>query len=281
MENENRIGVMERLRAAGVWGEATEFKETTRQRLRSEGKSRADAKALAWSAMVEKFLPQADEEEDAGEQEAFPPSANHSASQPSETVVANVAAFPLVQSPEIDEAILEKFEGGSHSLVRDVLWVYERLEDRRAKPEDAPSLGAWSLLIWARGARNRFFEQLLPKALAKQSEAGDATGQFADDPDLGDLKKMLDDLTAGWEASLAKDVPGTVLRDVRSELGSWQERFPMELPADACKSLERRMAGLAGRCVKAALSKPEQFRVACSELSDVIEKAEETAGTVA
>jgi hypothetical protein len=58
-------------------------------------------------------------------------------------------------------------------LTRDTLWAYENLLNRRVKPEDAPSLGAWSLLIWARQYRNRFFEQLLPKAMSAKGDVGE------------------------------------------------------------------------------------------------------------
>ena len=59
-----------------------------------------------------------------------------------------------------------------YDFARDVAWVYEHLADRNVKPQDAPTAGAWSLLTWARRYKNRFFEQVLPKAmLNKPSEA--------------------------------------------------------------------------------------------------------------
>ena len=68
-------------------------------------------------------------------------------------------------------------EGGEADLIRDILWAYRGLDWRNARVQDAPSAGAWSLLKWAREYRNRFFEQMLPKALAakeREKDGGEA-----------------------------------------------------------------------------------------------------------
>ncbi|MFH1184671.1 MAG: hypothetical protein V1755_06485 [Chloroflexota bacterium] len=63
-------------------------------------------------------------------------------------------------------------------LVRDIMWAYRGLDWRNARVQDAPSAGAWSLLKWAREYRNRFFEQMLPKALAaREREKGEGEGE--------------------------------------------------------------------------------------------------------
>jgi hypothetical protein len=67
---------------------------------------------------------------------------------------------------------LEKEETGP-DLIRDILWVYDNFDKRNAKKGDAPGGGAWSLLGWSRQYKNRFFEQLLPKALAAREAAGE------------------------------------------------------------------------------------------------------------
>jgi hypothetical protein len=59
--------------------------------------------------------------------------------------------------------------------IRDVFWYYDRLDDPGVQPADAPSLGAWHLLGWAREHRDRFYTSLLPRALlaqAKESHPG-------------------------------------------------------------------------------------------------------------
>ena len=78
------------------------------------------------------------------------------------------AQQPRGVEPDIDVDALWDRIGDDRQppdLIRDVLWTYGALENRQAKPDDAPSLGAWSLLCWARQYRNRFFEKILPKAM--------------------------------------------------------------------------------------------------------------------
>ena len=61
-------------------------------------------------------------------------------------------------------------------MTGDILWTYENLANTKAVPEDAPRMGAWSLLQWARKYQNHFFERLLPKAL-QYREREEATGK--------------------------------------------------------------------------------------------------------
>ena len=47
--------VMTLLRRAGLWGEAEEYREEVRQRLRAEGKTKQEAVAAAWREMEGKY----------------------------------------------------------------------------------------------------------------------------------------------------------------------------------------------------------------------------------
>ena len=53
----DKLELMERLRAAGLWDQAEAYREEVRKRLKSEGKGRAEAVEQAWSEMAELFLP--------------------------------------------------------------------------------------------------------------------------------------------------------------------------------------------------------------------------------
>lgn len=106
------------------------------------------------------------------------------------------AAFPPLEEktpePEVDDVEFDKLTVDSQpDLARDVLWAYDNLELKSTKPEDAPSVGAWSLLKWAREYRNRFFEQLVPKAMAAKAKESDTGPIENTDPDLESVKKLL------------------------------------------------------------------------------------------
>ena len=79
---------------------------------------------------------------------------------------------PSTKAAEVDiDALLDRIGDQQRpDLVRDVLWAHENLSNRRVKPIDAPGVGAWAMLEWARQYRNRFFEQVLPKAMAAHSQ---------------------------------------------------------------------------------------------------------------
>jgi hypothetical protein len=155
---ESRIGLTERLRREGRWEEAAKFKDVAIRDLRAKGIRKAEASEHAWEAMANAFPPLAntgDGPPEAMAGEPLPPQ------QPGGT------------APDIDvEALLDRLDNDRQppDLIRDTLWAYENLENRWTKPEDAPSLGAWSLLLWARQYRNRFFEQVLPRAMMNKPE---------------------------------------------------------------------------------------------------------------
>lgn len=146
---ESKIDLTDRLRREGRWAEASRFKDTALTDFRSKGMKKAEATEAAWDAM----------------EEAFPPLSPVEPPKVSQGVES--LTVPAVPEEEAGiDSLLERTGNNDADLPRDVLWAYDHLENRRVKPHDAPSLGAWSLLKWARDYRSRFFEQLLPKALA-------------------------------------------------------------------------------------------------------------------
>jgi hypothetical protein len=55
--NESKIGLTERLRREGRWGEASKFKDEALKELRSKGMKRDEASEAAWEAMEQAFPP--------------------------------------------------------------------------------------------------------------------------------------------------------------------------------------------------------------------------------
>jgi hypothetical protein len=54
--------------------------------------------------------------------------------------------------------------------IRDVFWCYKSLDDPGVQPADAPSLGTWHLLVWARENRDHLYAKLLPRALVAHAK---------------------------------------------------------------------------------------------------------------
>jgi hypothetical protein len=157
--------------------------------------------------------------------EAFPPL---------EAVGEPASALPDGPTADID-AMLDG--GGDHlspDLTRAILWAYRNLENRKAKPQDAPGLGAWSLLTWARGSRNRFFEQLLPKAL---------TAHDGDDEERKNIREEQKSI-AEIQCILERFRPYTAEEaraKVENHVDDWTARFSVALSPEARTCLADRM----------------------------------------
>jgi hypothetical protein len=174
---ESRIEVTDRLRREGRWGEASVFRDDERRRLRTEGTPKTEAIDAAWQAMIDRFPP----------------------------IPAEPVQLPLDETDlSVDYAVLAERLGDSRpDLTRDSLWVYEHLENKQIQVSDAPSLGAWSLLKWARESRNRFFEQLIPKAIAaKQKQADDQEFSRKEQVSIEEVEDMLEEFNATFYAGL-------------------------------------------------------------------------------
>ena len=160
--NESKIDVTDRLRREGRWAEASKFKDAVVKELRAQGMKKIEAVEEAWRRMAEQF----------------PSLKPDSDPRPGPGVDGGHPTGPQGEPPGDggdDEGVLldPAEERESPDLVRDTLWAYENLENRQAKPDQAPGPGAWSLLRWAREYRSRFFEVFLPKALAAKGRKED------------------------------------------------------------------------------------------------------------
>jgi hypothetical protein len=214
----DKLEVMQRLRDDGRWPEAEAFKNTTIKDLKAKGVKNAVDEA--WAAMVAAFPPVQSNQFPLTEEWAGMP--DQDKAQPSESI------------PEVDALWSSGDDPSSPNLVRDVLWAYANLENRKARPDSAPGRGAWSLLCWARNARNRFFEQLLPKALdARNHEPEEQQMIREEEIKIAEIEKMLEDMRPY--------TPQEAKEKVESFLDGWTARFAVTLLPEARKTLGDRM----------------------------------------
>ena len=205
---ESKIEITERLRREGRWSEASLFKDTELRKLRSGGVTKADAGDEAWRRMAEKFPPMDNSgDTNGGLFDELPDAAAGEPSPP---------PSPKGADTDIDvDALLERIGDNRQpaDLVRDTLWTYENLENRRARPQDAPSLGAWALLAWARQYRNRFFEQVLPKAMMNRPIEDEENLRKAERRSIEEINGVLQQFNDKMEADLRRDLLADVPRD--------------------------------------------------------------------
>jgi hypothetical protein len=121
------------------------------------------------------------------------------------------------------------------NLSRDVLWVYENLARSDMHAEDAPSLGAWSLLDWARKHRDQFYEKMLPKAMAAKEKQSNEQ-QTVEDPGIEDLDKMIEAAVVAWEHEAVADMDATIKKTVKAYMEDWERKYRLDLAPDARES---------------------------------------------
>jgi len=242
---ESRAAATNRLYREGRWEEASTYRDSVRRELRSQKVPRAEANDQAWAAMIEKFPPLA---------------------VPVQEHVA--VADPSIEDEAIDfAALLERTKGIPPDLDRDALWAYEQLDVITATPDAAPSLGAWGLLKWARGNRNRFFEQVLPKvAASKKKRDEERKRSFVDDDDvvedrgIEELSKMIRKHLLRHAELFIANSPKFIEHEVRSTLNGWLQRMGITPAADEMTDLIRDLIAMTGRCVEAALARPGEYK---------------------
>jgi hypothetical protein len=201
---ESKITATDRLRKEGRWEEASLWRDDMRKQLRAEGHTKAKANEASWQAMTE----------------AFPPLPT-SPDEPSDTV-------ELLELDNYDS---------QPDMSRDILWVYENLARKGVAAEDAPGLGAWGLLQWARKFSNRFFEQVLPKARAVEKEAEEDINRKEDEEQIADIRERITEMHLEWEQEAVAGMDETLRKTVTSRMKGWQEQFHLDLAADAREGL--------------------------------------------
>jgi hypothetical protein len=152
----------------GRWDEVLRFKRDVTRELKASGVPDGMARYKAWEETARMFPPLAESRPIAEENGVVV-----------ETPVQPVVRIQSGPAPPAD-------------LPADIRWVYAHLDDKKTQMKDAPSKGAWSLLVWARNYQSRFFEHLLPKALAKSPE--DEEGVRRERASLAEIESLLDKL---------------------------------------------------------------------------------------
>jgi hypothetical protein len=156
---ESKVVLSNRLRKEGRWNEATLFKDEVTKELRATKMKPAEVKEKAWEEMARAFQPL--------------PKPDPAAAVEPEPEAAAVEedgdnSGGAASEGEAVETLLERL--APVDLFADIRWVYSQLGNMAMCREKSPSTGAWNMLEWARKYQSRFFEQLLPKALAKGPE---------------------------------------------------------------------------------------------------------------
>ena len=226
---ESKIVATERLRRDGRWEEASMYRDEVRQQLRGKGRTKKDANEEAWQAMSEKYPPLPKEE------------------QPGSYQYGGMELLDI--SPDDYDC--------ESDLVRDTLWVYEHLQTSNATAEQAPSLGAWSLLLWAREYRNRFFEQVLPKAMVAKKKVEEYKQDVLDDPGIEELEKMLEDFNQHWRENAVANTDDTIKENVRKSFEDWKRQYQIDLEPDAIKFWYIEMVKLLDKTVDALAVKTD------------------------
>jgi hypothetical protein len=221
---------------------ASKFKDTALADFRANGMKRNEAAEAAWEAMAKAYPPLADDTPQSS------PTATAEHPTPKRPIEAD-------DGPEID-ILLERIEAGQASdLVRDTLWTYENLANHRIKASDAPSCGAWALLNWAREYRNRFFEQVLPKAMLKTPPENE-TNAREEEIRIEEMEKVLRKMKEGAEAetiaNLQKDTSSTIRTKVHELTTDWENCFHVPLTDDARQCLKSHFGRFAQTCMNAA-----------------------------
>lgn len=252
--SESKIELTERLRREGRWSEASKFKDTVIKECRARGVKKAEAAEHAWEEMARAFppLPAAQPPSEPAAEVPTPepsgsptPAADHCGQSG-----PGALGFPPAAEEDFDVDALLQRSGDRQppDLARDTLWAYQHLANRKAKPLDAPSPGAWSLLQWAKQYRNRFFEQILPKAMAAYT-SDDEQDQRRERKSIDEITSILGRMEEQWAEELVANVPETVRAKVRSILEDWARRSALMISSEAKADLEAHISRLVQDCL--------------------------------
>jgi len=224
--NESKIDLTHRLQREGRWPEASKFKDDRIASHRSEGTSRKDSQLAAWEEMEQKYPPIA---------------------EPSE----------LLDPQDIPA---DSWEDSGVDFAGDAMWVYSKLACAHILPEDAPSAGAWSLLQWAKGHKDRFYEQTMPKAIAtrKKREAEELVDDSYVD-NMENIKMSLHATHVNMEERLIANTSETIKQRVKSSGADWQRRFGLNIPREPMESWERQMIHVVDDVTQVAAKTPAAF----------------------
>lgn len=107
---------------------------------------------------------------------------------------------------EVSDKVIADIQAGEMDMQRDAKWVYHMIGVRGVTRDQAPSPGAWNMLIYAREHKDKFFQILLPK-LCKDvdGESSEMERQKEHSRDIGKMQQILEGIVKdSAEESLAK-----------------------------------------------------------------------------
>jgi hypothetical protein len=229
---ESKITLTHRLQREGNWDKASLFKDDCISRLRAEGKPRKEAQQAAWEEMEQRFPP-----------------------PPSESEPVALENIPSEWADSSSSSAVDFFS--------DAMWVYSSLGLSKVQPGDAPSAGAWSLLRWAKRHEDRFFEQILPKVVAKSAKTVSCAEEepaAKEEQSISELEKLLSGNHLQWEQKAVADTAQAVKDKVADGFTDWQRKFGLKIPHEACESWRLQMVSLSDDLIHAALKYPDEYR---------------------
>jgi hypothetical protein len=151
-----RLAAPHQLRRARVLDDAIQMRNALMAEFEAAGMTKKEGMSRCWGHILAKFLPEGTEDLEGG-------------------------LFDEESTP---------------NLVRDILWAYDHLDNIHAMRSQSPSAGAWSLMKWARQYRNRFFEHMMPKALAAKKLEQPGQEKLEEiDPTIDEIDRLLKQVT--------------------------------------------------------------------------------------
>ena len=163
-------------------------REQFRAALREQGMRRKEAADQAWrQALAE-----------------FPPLASDPGSEPG-SVEAEDGEEPA-DDAGLEEA-LAQFNASENEaeLESDAMWVYTHLSARNLSPADAPSPGAWSMLLVARKDKRWFLKDVLPKLRRKREDEEEKSSRRAEKKSIAEGQALLRGMLRRADEELAKN----------------------------------------------------------------------------
>lgn len=210
---ESKSDVMHQLQAQGLWDEASVYRTERRIQYRNAGLTKKEAGDKAWDDMRLKYPPP-------GVDPVEPPDIEIAEPDPEpEEDIVHIAATK-----------------GSMNVARDVEWAYNNLNDKHVRADQAPSAGAWNMLIYGREARHKFIELVARYDSQKQKEQKKEAEEYGKDTAdhikaLQKLRSITKKVHRDAIRDAIRQAPDEVERVLRS--AGWDVTRPAEEPLES------------------------------------------------
>ena len=192
-ELESKIAATHRLQRNGRWDQASLFRERERNRLRSEGWKRADAREEAWRLMIERFQPGDSDAFNSALVFEFCPPLLKSADGQQELSIAWLAMWKLLAELVAHDAVLRQLIFGTDLDPVTVRSLTTMPESRRDTDEYEP---AWEALDTEPSPEPETVLELVEPVLRGAQETVDRRG--SEDGYRRVTARCLDRIMAAW-----------------------------------------------------------------------------------